>query len=79
MDGLATAFMIAMLSLLAKISWDLFCIREALEKGGKFEKKHPGRARCRPAGHAERVPDGRPDPEIAQPLPKVAQRDPRRD
>ena len=53
MGGLATAFMFAALSLLAKISWDLFCIREALRKDDQLKKKHPGRARCCPAGACE--------------------------
>ncbi len=79
MEGLFTAFMFAALSLLAKISWDLFCIRESLEKGGELKKKHPGRARCRPAGHAEHVLGGRPGSEVTQPMPKVAQRDSGRD
>lgn len=75
MEGLEAAFMFATATLLAKISWDLFCIRESLEKGGKLKKEHPGRVRCRPAGHTERVPDGSPSPEVTQPLPKVSERD----
>lgn len=79
MEGLETAFMLITATLLAKISWDLFCIRESLEKGGKLKKEHPGRVRSRPAGHTESVPDGSPRPEVTQPLQKVAQRDSGRD
>ncbi len=71
MEGLTAAFMFAVVTLLARISWDLLCVRDALEKGQHLKEKHPGRVRRSPKGGAERVPDGTPGCDVTQPLPKV--------
>lgn len=79
MEGLEAAFMFAAVTLLAKISWDLLCVRDALEKDQRLNKKNPSCARRRPGGKAKRIPDGTPGCEVTQPLPKVPEGDEGRD
>ncbi len=60
MEGLTGAFMFAVVTILARISWDLFCVRESLGKGERAKKKHPGHIRRGPEGESAHELDGSP-------------------
>lgn len=79
MEVIYFAASFAATTLLAKISWDLFCIREALENnhGADFvrqiKEEHPCNVADSPFGDADHELRRWPRAKVTQPIPKVGE------